>query len=122
GEHFQTTRRLSFNSWLDAKEDHALKTPTNLVEKTSRVSVVDRARIVDVYRRGGDLKQLALGINIKAARSIAATDREVSKHGGGSKRKFGGNVVSTLRRTVDENCTFTPRQIKEALEEKMPWE
>ncbi|KAH7942746.1 hypothetical protein HPB52_000742 [Rhipicephalus sanguineus] len=36
--------------------------------KKSRVSVLDRARIVDVYRRGGDLtKQLAeaLGIDIK---------------------------------------------------------
>ncbi|KAL1486296.1 hypothetical protein MTO96_047022 [Rhipicephalus appendiculatus] len=98
------------------------KDPDQPRRKNSRVSVVDRARIVEVYRRGGDLKQLAdaLGINIKTARLIAATDREVSKHGGGSKRKFGDDVVRTLRRIVDEKCTFTLRQIKEALEEEMP--
>ncbi|KAL1444950.1 hypothetical protein MTO96_045293 [Rhipicephalus appendiculatus] len=104
------------------KRGPLFKDPDQPRRKNSRVSVVDRARIVDVYRRGGDLKQLAdaLGINIKTARSIAATDREVSKHGGGSKRKFGDEVVSTLRRIVDEKCTFTLRQIKEALEEEMP--
>ncbi|KAH8018559.1 hypothetical protein HPB51_008888 [Rhipicephalus microplus] len=70
------------------------KNPDEPRQKNSRVLVVDRARIVDVYRRGGDLKQLAdpLGINIKIARSIAATDRETSKHDGGSKRKFGDDV------------------------------
>ncbi|KAL1477377.1 hypothetical protein MTO96_035780 [Rhipicephalus appendiculatus] len=104
------------------KRGPRFKDPDQPHRKNSRVSVVDRARIVDVYRRGGDLKQLAdaLSINIKTARSIAATDREVSKHGGGSKRKFGDDVVSTLRRIVDENCTFTLSQIKEALEEEMP--
>ncbi|KAL1436294.1 hypothetical protein MTO96_049807 [Rhipicephalus appendiculatus] len=98
------------------------KDPDQPRRKNSRVSVVDRARIVDVYRRGGDLKQLAdaLGIHIKTARVIAATDKEVSKHGGGSKRKFGDDVVRTLSRIVDENCTFTLRQIKEALEKEMP--
>ncbi|KAH7967720.1 hypothetical protein HPB52_002014 [Rhipicephalus sanguineus] len=90
--------------------------------KNSRVSVLDTARIVDAYRHGGDLKELAeaLGINIKTARSIAATDRQTSLRGGGSKKKFGDDVVSTLRRIVDENCTFTLRQIKAALEEEMP--
>ncbi|KAH7936465.1 hypothetical protein HPB52_023675 [Rhipicephalus sanguineus] len=98
------------------------KGPDEPRRKNSRVSVLDRARIVDVYWRGGDLKQLAeaLDINIKTARSITATDRQTSLRGGGSKKTFGDDVVSTLRRIVDENCTFTLRQIKAALEEGTP--
>ncbi|KAH7939850.1 hypothetical protein HPB52_018151 [Rhipicephalus sanguineus] len=104
------------------KRGPRFKAPDEPLRKNSRVSVLDRARIVDVYRRGGDLKQLAeaLGINIKTARSIAATDRQKSLPGGGSKKKFGDDVVSTLRRIVDENCTFTLSQIKAALEGEMP--
>ncbi|KAH7946868.1 hypothetical protein HPB52_005220 [Rhipicephalus sanguineus] len=76
------------------KRGTLFKDPDEPRRKNSRVSVVDRARIVDVYRRGGDLKQLAeaLGINIKTARSIAATDRQISLRGGGSKKKFGDEV------------------------------
>ncbi|KAH7940357.1 hypothetical protein HPB52_023544 [Rhipicephalus sanguineus] len=50
------------------------KAPDEPRRKNSRVSVLDRARIVDVYRHGGDLKQLAeaLGINMKTARQIKA--------------------------------------------------
>ncbi|KAH7951877.1 hypothetical protein HPB52_014480 [Rhipicephalus sanguineus] len=60
------------------KRGPRFKDPDEPRRQNSRVSVLDRARIVDVYRRGGDLKQLAqaLGINIKTARSIAATDRQ----------------------------------------------
>lgn len=90
--------------------------------KNKKVSDVDRARIIDACRRGGDVKQLAetLGINVKTARSIAATDREVSLKTGGSVRKFGDNVVAVIKRTVDENSTFTLKQIKRAVEDQLP--
>ncbi|KAH7939549.1 hypothetical protein HPB52_013669 [Rhipicephalus sanguineus] len=104
------------------KRGPRFKDPDEPRRKNSRVSVLDRVRIVDVYSRGGDVKQLEedLGINIKTSRSIAATDRQTSLRGGGSKKKFGDDAVSTLRRIVDKNCTFTLRQIKAALEEEMP--
>ncbi|KAH7933763.1 hypothetical protein HPB49_016964 [Dermacentor silvarum] len=91
-------------------------------KKNNRVSDIDRARIVDASRRGGNFKQLAatLGINVRTARSIAATDREVSLKTGGSVRKFGADVVAFVTRTVDENPTFTLKQIKRTVEEKMP--
>ncbi|KAH7973946.1 hypothetical protein HPB49_007627 [Dermacentor silvarum] len=91
-------------------------------KKNNRVSDIDRARIVDASRRGGNLKQLAatLGINVKTARSIAATDREVSLKTGGSVRKFGADVVAFVTRTVDENPTYTLKQIKRTVEEEMP--
>ncbi|KAH7948851.1 hypothetical protein HPB49_002796 [Dermacentor silvarum] len=55
--------------------------------KYNIVSAVDRSRIIDAHRRGGDLKQLAetLGINIKTVPSIAATDRETAKKRGVDK-------------------------------------
>ncbi|KAH7957344.1 hypothetical protein HPB52_017976 [Rhipicephalus sanguineus] len=104
------------------KRGPRFKDPDEPRRKNSRVSVLERARIVGGYRRDGGLKQLAeaLGINIKTARSFAATDRQKSLKGGGSKKKFGDDVVSTLRQIVVENCTFTLRQIKAALEEEMP--
>lgn len=45
------------------------------------MSVLDKARIVDMYRCGGNLKQLAeaLDININTAKSTATTDKEMSK-------------------------------------------
>ncbi|KAL1442179.1 hypothetical protein MTO96_046512 [Rhipicephalus appendiculatus] len=90
--------------------------------KNKRVSYVDRARIIDACRRGGDVKQLAetLGINVKTARSIAAIDREASLKTGGSVRKFGEDVVAVIRTTVDEKPTFTLKQIKRAVEEQLP--
>ncbi|KAH6948445.1 hypothetical protein HPB50_024512 [Hyalomma asiaticum] len=79
--------------------------------KNKKVSDVDRARIIEACRRGGDVKQLA---------ETLATDREVSLKTGGSVRKFGDNVVAVIKRTVDENSTFTLKQIKRAVEEELP--
>ncbi|KAL1468996.1 hypothetical protein MTO96_046573 [Rhipicephalus appendiculatus] len=77
-------------------------------KKYVRVSPVDRCRIIDVHRRGGDLKVLSqtLGINIKTVRSIAATDRDTAKTRGGSS-KFGQDVADVLQEIVEENPAFT---------------
>lgn len=66
------------------------KMPDEEKTKYARVSAVDRSRIIDAYRRGGYLKQLAqtLGINIKTVRSITATDRETAKKRGGSSKSL----------------------------------
>ncbi|KAH6929422.1 hypothetical protein HPB50_000183 [Hyalomma asiaticum] len=83
---------------MDAcKRGPRFRDPVELRRKNRGVSAPDTARIVDVHRSGGDLKQLAdaLGINVKTASSVAATDREMSKQGGGSKKKFVDEVVST---------------------------
>ncbi|KAL1478844.1 hypothetical protein MTO96_052337 [Rhipicephalus appendiculatus] len=119
---FADDKRTLLDVMAGRKRGPYFKDPDQLRRKNSRLSVVDRARIVDGNRRGGDIRQLAyaLGINIKTSRWITATDREASKHSGVSERKFGDDVVSTLRRRVDANCTFTLRQIMEALEEEMP--
>ncbi|KAH7968974.1 hypothetical protein HPB52_013285 [Rhipicephalus sanguineus] len=83
------------------------KAPDEQKKKYARVSPVDRCRIIDVHRRGGDLKVLSetLGINIKSVRSIAATDRDTAKTRGGSSKKFGPDVVDALQqiRPVDGN-------------------
>ncbi|KAH7962280.1 hypothetical protein HPB52_015321 [Rhipicephalus sanguineus] len=52
------------------KRGPRFKDPDEARRKNRRVSVLDRARIVDVYRRGGGLKQLAeaLGTNIKTSK------------------------------------------------------
>ncbi|KAH7981599.1 hypothetical protein HPB52_000109 [Rhipicephalus sanguineus] len=85
------------------------KAPDEQKKKYARVSPVDRCRIIDVHRRGGDLEVLSetLGINIKTVRSIAATDRDTDKTRGGSSKKFGPDVVDALQ------------QIR-ALKEEMP--
>ncbi|KAH7972905.1 hypothetical protein HPB52_018630 [Rhipicephalus sanguineus] len=81
-----------------------------------RVSVLDRARNVDVYRCGGDLKQLAeaLSINIKTARSIAATDRQKSLRGGGSKKSLemtSYSVKLVTQRPADRNRNRDSRKL-----------
>ncbi|KAH7984186.1 hypothetical protein HPB52_017822 [Rhipicephalus sanguineus] len=98
------------------------KAPDEQKKKYARVSPVDRCRIIDVHRRGGDLKVLSetLGINIKTVRSIAATDRDTAKTRGGSSKKFGPDVVDALQQIVQENPSFTLEQIKRALKEEMP--
>ncbi|KAH7955331.1 hypothetical protein HPB52_000366 [Rhipicephalus sanguineus] len=98
------------------------KAPDEQKKKCARVSPVDRCRIIDVHRRGGDLKVLSetLGINIKTVRSIAATDRDTAKTRGGSSKKFGPDVVDALQQIVQENPSFTLEQIKRALKEEMP--
>lgn len=90
--------------------------------KYNIVSAVDRSRIIDAHRRGGDLKQLAetLGINIKTVRSIAATDRETAKKRGGSSKKFRQDVVETLHEIIENNPSFTLMQIRMSLIEKFP--
>ncbi|KAH7980081.1 hypothetical protein HPB49_012979 [Dermacentor silvarum] len=87
--------------------------------KYRSVSRVDRERIVDTFRRGGNLKQLAatLGINIKTVRSIAATDRDHTRKRGGSARRFGPDIASTVCDIVDENPAFTLNQIRATLSE-----
>ncbi|KAH7961522.1 hypothetical protein HPB52_009529 [Rhipicephalus sanguineus] len=98
------------------------KEPDEQKKKYARVSPVDRCRIIDVHRRGGDLKvpSETLGINIKTVRSIAATDRDTAKTRGGSSKKFGSDVVDALQQIVQENPSFTLEQIKRALKEEMP--
>lgn len=98
------------------------KAPGEGKKKYNSVSNVDRARIVEVYRRGGDLKLLAetLGINVKTARSIAATDRCTAKKRGGSSRKFDEAVVHALTEIVENNPSFTLSQIRSSLSETMP--
>lgn len=90
--------------------------------KRASVSEVDRARIVDAARRGGDLKNIAqaLGINVKTARSIAATDRETPKKKGGSTPKYGSDVAAVVKDIVDRNPTYTLNQIQEAVQEALP--
>ncbi|KAH7968973.1 hypothetical protein HPB52_013284 [Rhipicephalus sanguineus] len=58
------------------------KAPDEQKKKYARVSPVDRCRIIDVHRRGGDLKVLSetLGINIKTVRSIALLTVTQLKH------------------------------------------
>ncbi|KAH6948688.1 hypothetical protein HPB50_025861 [Hyalomma asiaticum] len=104
------------------KRGHPFKDTDEPRRKNKKVSDVDRVRIIDACRRGEDVKQLAetLGINVKTARSIAATNREVSFKTGGSVRKFGDNVVAVIKNTVEENATFTLKQIKRAVEEQLP--
>nr|XP_054934453.1 uncharacterized protein LOC129388337 [Dermacentor andersoni] len=98
------------------------KMPDEEKTKYARVSAVDRSRIIDAYRRGGNLKQLAqtLGINIKTVRSITATDRETAKKRGGSSKKFDRDVVNTLREILEKNPSFTLMQIRMSLTEKFP--
>lgn len=76
---------------------------------------------MDTARRGGDIKKIAeaLGINVKTARSIAATDRGTPKKKGGSAPKFGSDVVAVLQDIVDRNPTYTLKQIQEAAQEAL---
>ncbi|XP_049269195.1 uncharacterized protein LOC125757620 [Rhipicephalus sanguineus] len=57
------------------KRGPRFKDPDEPRQKNGRVSVLDRARIVDFYRRGGDLKQLAeaLGINMNTHHFLGST-------------------------------------------------
>ncbi|KAH7932452.1 hypothetical protein HPB52_024536 [Rhipicephalus sanguineus] len=76
----------------------------------------DNPRNVDVYRRGGDLNQLAeaLGINIKTARSIAATDRQKSLRGGASKKSLemtSYSVKLVTQRPADRNRNRDSRKL-----------
>ncbi|KAH7984014.1 hypothetical protein HPB52_016188 [Rhipicephalus sanguineus] len=102
-EIFPDEKRALLEVMAGHKRGPRFKDPDEPRRQNSRVSVLDRARIVDVYRRGGDLKQLAqaLGINIKTARSIAATDRQTLLRGGGSKKKFGDDVRPADRNRDD---------------------
>ncbi|KAL1468826.1 hypothetical protein MTO96_005083 [Rhipicephalus appendiculatus] len=91
------------------------KTPDGLKENYARVSPMDRCRITDVRRRGGDLKVLSQtpGINIKTA-----TDHDAARTRGGSSKKFGQNVVDALQE-IEVNSSFTLEQIRRTLKDKM---
>lgn len=98
------------------------KAPGEAKKKYNSVSNVDRARIVEVSRCNRHLKLLAemLGINVKTARSIAATDRSTAKKRGGSSKKSDETAVHALTEIVDNNPSFTLSQIRPALAETMP--
>lgn len=90
--------------------------------KYAMVSAQDRARLLDCSRRGGDLPSLArtLGINIKTARSIVRTDRDLPKARGGSKSTFNVDVLTSLTKLVDDHPTYTLKQLKSELQRQRP--
>ncbi|KAL1482292.1 hypothetical protein MTO96_033891 [Rhipicephalus appendiculatus] len=65
--------------------------------KYKSLSTVDGERIIDTFRRGGNLKQLAAALGIiKTVRSVAATDRDHTRKRGGSAKKFGPDVATAV--------------------------
>ncbi|KAG0428404.1 hypothetical protein HPB47_024609 [Ixodes persulcatus] len=96
--------------------------PNDVRVKYATVSAQDRARLLDCSRRGGDLQSLArtLGINIKTARSIVRTDRDLPKARGGSKSTFNVDVLTSLTQLVDDHPTYTLKQLKSELQRQLP--
>lgn len=104
------------------RRGHPRKDPNDPPRKYATVSQQDRERLLDCHRRGGDLTSTAkmLAVNIKTARSIVRTDRDVPKRRGGSSKKFGPEVVNILTNLVDTRAAYTLKQLRQKLMERIP--
>lgn len=101
------------------KPDTLNRTLFIMNRRYQKVSHEDKLRILDCYRSGGSLVQLAnaLGINIKTVRSIARKDSSPVSKRGGSKKKVGTSDRQMLSVIVDENPAFTLKQIQERFQQ-----